>query len=90
VTGAGAALVGAGLVALGVLLANPRATLFVYVDRWVVAVAGLLVLVPAIALAAGGRALTIAATAHDGDSSDRASSDDESSDDEDRADHAHS
>jgi hypothetical protein len=61
VTGVGVALTTAGLAALAVLLANPSATLFLYVDRWVVATVGMLALVPAIALAAGGRALMIGA-----------------------------
>ena len=66
VTGVGMALTAAGLAAMIVLLANPSATLYLYVDRWVVAVVGLIVLVPAIALAAGGRALMLVARTSDG------------------------
>jgi peptidoglycan/LPS O-acetylase OafA/YrhL len=65
VTGIGAALTVAGVIGLIVLLANPDAALFLYVDRWVVAIIGMLVLVPAIALAAGGRALMLIADRRD-------------------------
>ncbi len=62
VSGTGIVLTTAGLVALVLLLANPSAPLFLYVDRWVVATVGTIVLVPAIALAAGGRALMLVAS----------------------------
>ncbi len=65
VTGVGVVLTLAGFVALIVLLANPSATLFLYVDRWVVATVGSIVLIPAIALAAGGRALMLVARQSD-------------------------
>lgn len=58
VTVSGAVLVVAGLAALGVLLANSDATLFVYVGRPLVAILGLIVLAPVLALLVGGRALT--------------------------------
>ena len=61
VTGVGAALTVAGIIGLVVLLANPGAALFLYVDRWVIAIIGMLVLIPAIALAASGRALMLVA-----------------------------
>ena len=56
--------VGAGLTLLGfagivLLLADADSTLFLYTDRLVVAVIGLIVLVPAIALFAMGRALVL-------------------------------
>ena len=56
--------VGAGLTVLGVagivlLLADSDSTLFLYTDRTVVAVVGLIVLVPAIALIAMGRAVAL-------------------------------
>jgi hypothetical protein len=50
-----------GLVGIGMLLADADSTLFLYTDRTVVAVVGLIVLVPAIALFAAGRALALAA-----------------------------
>jgi hypothetical protein len=49
------------------LLGNPDAALFQYVDRWVIAIVGMLVLIPAIALAASGRALMLVADTHDDD-----------------------
>ena len=61
VTGVGAALTAAGLIGLVVLLANGDAVLFLYVDRWVVAIIGMLLLVPAIALTAAGGALLLIA-----------------------------
>ena len=61
VAGVGAALTLAGAIGLIVLLANPDAALFQYVDRWVIAIVGMLVLIPAIALAASGRALMLVA-----------------------------
>jgi hypothetical protein len=60
ITAVGLGLTVVGLIALCLLLANPGNTLFLYVDRWVVAVTGLIVLTPAMALAAGGRALALA------------------------------
>lgn len=65
VTGVGTVLTTSGLIALVLLLVNPDAALFLYVDRWVVAVVGLIVLIPAIALAAGGRALMLVAGTRD-------------------------
>ncbi len=67
VAGVGAALTMAGVISLIVLLANPDAALFQYVDRWVIAIVGMLVLIPAIALAASGRALMLVADTHDED-----------------------
>ena len=61
VTGVGAALTVAGFIGLVVLLANPDAALFLYVDRWVIAIIGMLVLIPTIAVAASGRALMLVA-----------------------------
>lgn len=55
----GAALTVAGLVAIVVLVADADSTLFLYTDRLVVGVVGLIVLVPTIALVVIGRALTI-------------------------------
>ena len=57
----GAGLTVAGLVGIVLLLADADSTLFLYTDRAVVGVVGLVVLVPAIALFAMGRALAIAA-----------------------------
>ncbi len=65
VSGIGAGLTIAGVVALGVLLANPDAALFLYVDRWVIAIVGLILLVPAVVLTVGGRALMLAAEPRD-------------------------
>ncbi len=65
VTAIGVALTTAGLVGLVVLLANPHAAVFLYVRRWVVAIIGVIVLIPAIALAAGGRALMLFAETRD-------------------------
>ena len=67
VASVGAALTMAGVISLIVLLANPDAALFQYVDRWVIAIVGMLVLIPAIALAASGRALMLIADTHDED-----------------------
>jgi hypothetical protein len=55
----GAALTVAGLVALVLLVADADSTLFLYTDRLVVGVVGLIVLVPTVALFVIGRALTI-------------------------------
>jgi hypothetical protein len=57
-------VVGAGLTAVGstaivLLLADADSTLFLYTDRAVVGAVGLIVLVPAIALFAMGRALVL-------------------------------
>lgn len=55
--GAGLTVLGAGAIVL--LLADADSTLFLYTDRAVVGAVGLIVLVPAIALFAMGRALVI-------------------------------
>lgn len=55
----GGALTIGGAVAVVVLVADADATLFLYVDRLVVLVGGILVLVPAMALAIGGWALRV-------------------------------
>jgi hypothetical protein len=55
----GAALTVAGLAALVLLVADADSTLFLYADRLVVGVVGLIVLVPTVALVVIGRALTI-------------------------------
>lgn len=55
----GAGLTVVGAVAIVVLLADADSTLFLYTDRVVVAAVGLIVLVPAIALFAMGRALVL-------------------------------
>ncbi|HEX7105129.1 MAG TPA: hypothetical protein VF218_04115, partial [Acidothermaceae bacterium] len=57
VAAAGGALTVAGLLGIGLVLANPDATLFVYVSRPVAALIGLLLLTPAVALWLGGWAL---------------------------------
>ncbi len=56
----GAALTVGGLVAIVVLVADPDSTLFLYVDRLVVAVIGAIVLIPAVALVFAGRAIDLA------------------------------
>jgi hypothetical protein len=61
VTAAGAVLTIAGALALLLLVADPGSTLFLYVDRPVVVLAGLLLLQPAIAMILVGRALSLAA-----------------------------
>lgn len=48
-----------GVVALVALVADPSSTLFIYVDRLVVALIGLIVLVPAVALMAIGRVIML-------------------------------
>lgn len=58
-TWTGIALTLGGLAAIVVLVADADSTLFLYTDRLVVAVVGLLVLTPTIALFVIGRALTI-------------------------------
>jgi hypothetical protein len=50
-----------GVGAIVRLVANPDSTLFLYVDRWVAVVIGLLILLPAVWLVVAGRALTLAA-----------------------------
>lgn len=55
----GAALTGAGVVAVVVLVADADSTLFLYTDRFVVGVVGLIVLVPTIALIVIGRAIEL-------------------------------
>jgi hypothetical protein len=55
----GVALTVAGAGALALLLADAESTLFLYTDRPVVAVGGLIVLVPAVALIVLGRALAL-------------------------------
>ena len=59
--GVGLTVAGAG--AIVVLLADAESTLFLYTDRPVVAVGGLIVLVPAVALIVMGRALALLARA---------------------------
>ncbi len=61
VTAAGTALTIAGLGALGALLANGRSTIFIFVGRPLVALIGLVVLAPVLALVAAGRAITLLA-----------------------------
>jgi hypothetical protein len=56
---AGGALTVAGAVAVLVLVADAESTLFLYTDRLVVAVVGIIVLIPAIALFVLGRMLVI-------------------------------
>ena len=56
---AGAVLSIAGVVALVVLVADADSTLFLYTDRLVVAVVGLIVLIPALALFAIGRVVQL-------------------------------
>lgn len=56
-TAAGVALTLAGVAAIVLLVADADSTLFLYTDRLVVAVVGLIALVPALALAFGGWAL---------------------------------
>jgi len=58
----GAALSIAGVVAIVVLVADADSTLFLYVDRLVVGVVGLIVLIPTIALFVIGRALVLVGT----------------------------
>ena len=60
-TAAGVALTAAGMVAVVLLVADSESTLFLYTDRLVVAIVGLIALVPAVALALGGWALLAAA-----------------------------
>ncbi len=62
---AGSVLAAAGLFAVVWLVADADSTLLLYTDRLVVAVVGLILLVPALALVVAGWALTIAAGAFD-------------------------
>ena len=55
----GAVLTLAGVLAIVLLVADADSTLFLYVDRLVVGIIGLIVLVPTVALFVIGRALTI-------------------------------
>ncbi len=55
----GAVLTAGGLIAVVVLVADADSTLFLYTDRLVVAVGGLIVLTPALALLALGRVLSL-------------------------------
>jgi len=56
-----------GLVALAALLADADSTLFLYTDRLVVGLAGVIVLVPAIALALGGWVVRVVGVQMDDD-----------------------
>lgn len=56
----GCALTVAGLAGVALLVANPKATLFLYVGRPVVVLIGLLLLAPAVALMFAGWALIVA------------------------------
>lgn len=55
----GAILTAAGIAAIAILLADADSTLFLYTDRFVVGVIGLIVLVPTISLIVLGRVLAI-------------------------------
>ena len=61
----GAVLTVAGVLAVVLLVADADSTLFLYTDRFVVAVVGLIVLVPTVALIAIGRVVTVLAEATD-------------------------
>ena len=61
VTILGGLLTAAGLAAIALLVADPRAPLFLYVSRPVVVLAGLLLLLPAIVLIVVGRAASMMA-----------------------------
>ena len=61
VTILGGLLTAAGLAAIALLVADPRAPLFLYVSRPVVVLAGLLLLLPAILLIVLGRAVSMMA-----------------------------
>ena len=63
--GTGVALTAAGIGAIVLLVADADSTLFLYTDRLVVAVVGLIALVPAVALALGGWALHVASRSDD-------------------------
>ena len=68
---AGALLTIAGVIAITVLVADSESTLFLYTDRLVVAVVGLIVLVPTMAMLAIGRALSIVGQHLEEDEKDR-------------------
>lgn len=57
----GAAFAAGGLAGIALLTADPRSGLFLYVSRPAVALAGLLLVLPAVVLAAVGRALVVLA-----------------------------
>jgi hypothetical protein len=61
VTALGGALTAAGLAGIALLVANPDATLFLYVGRPVVVLVGLLLLLPAVLLIVLGRGATVLA-----------------------------
>ena len=61
VTSLGGLLTAAGLAGIALLVADPRAPLFLYVSRPVVVLAGLLLLLPAILLIVLGRAVSVMA-----------------------------
>jgi len=61
VTASGVLLAAVGAAALVLLVADPRSTLFLYVDRPVAVLFGLLLLQPAMAMVLVGRALSLAA-----------------------------
>ena len=66
----GVGLTIAGFAAIVLLVADAESTLFLYTDRLVVGVVGLIALVPAVALALGGWALRSAGgsrSSHDAD-----------------------
>ena len=70
-SGAGAALTIAGVAAVVLLVADADSTLFLYTDRLVVAVVGLIVLVPTVALFVLGRTRLVIRLARTGPWSDR-------------------
>ncbi len=61
-TALGSTLTVAGLSGLGLLVADPRSSLFLYVSRTAVALAGLLLVLPAVLLIALGRTAAVAAS----------------------------
>lgn len=61
-TTVGALLTAGGVIAIVALVADADSTLFLYVDRTVVALIGFIVLVPTLALVVIGRALTVVAS----------------------------
>ncbi|MGI9602158.1 MAG: hypothetical protein ACR2QE_09750 [Acidimicrobiales bacterium] len=62
----GAVLTVGGLIGLVVLVADADSTLFLYTDRLVVALVGVIVLIPALALTLGGYAVHVAGRRLDG------------------------
>lgn len=62
-TAVGGALTALGVVAIVVLVADADSTLFLYTDRLVVGVVGLIVLIPTVTLVVLGRVLAVAADA---------------------------